>query len=247
MIKLSPGVIFLCLSVYSALSHSEPLRFSYWADATPPFVDIKDNKVQGGILKDLGESIGAELNLPVEFVNIPVPRIESQLQAGLIDVDCITSPIWKDTPEAYHWSPVLFEGSDRFLVKRELQHKIQSFTDLKGLTLGIYKGYIYHQDIMDMIARAEIKTIKVTGIEHGIKLLQLGRLDALVDFGILLEYQLKKLSLKGEYALADKYADKYDLSCAYSKKSRISSAAMNDVINKIINSGKLDQILSKYR
>jgi len=247
MMRLALVVTYLYLSVHSALSHAESLRFSYWADATPPFAEVKGNKVQGGILKDLGESISDELNLSVEFVKIPVPRIESQLQAGLIDVDCITSPIWKETPEAYYWSPVLFEGSDRFLVKQALQHKIQSFADLKGLTLGIYKGYIYHQDIMAMISRAEIKTIKVKGIEHGIKLLQLGRLDALVDFGVLLEYQLKKLSLKGEYALADKYADKYDLSCAYSKKSHIPRAAMNDVVNKIIRSGKLDQILLKYR
>jgi len=239
--------LFCLMLVFSPLSVSEPLRFSYWPEATPPFVFVDNGAVYSGIIKELGDAIGGALNIPVTFINIPTQRTDSQLEEGLIDLSCITNPIWKKAPEAYHWSPSLFKGADRFLVKKQLQHKIKSFSDLKGLTIGIHKWYVYHETIMGMIESGEVNTIKISGIEQGVQLLSLGRIDALIDFQALLQYQIKALNLGNQFALADKYADQYDLHCAYSKKMPVSRDAVDAVINKLISSGKLDAMLSHYR
>jgi ABC-type amino acid transport substrate-binding protein len=245
--RLLAYATFITALALSNQALSEPLRFSYWSDASPPLASIQDNKLHAGILKELGAAIGAALNLPVEFRALPVQRIESQLQAGLIDLDCITSPIWKQEPEAYHWSPVLFKGADRFLIKKGSQHAISTFSDLKGLTLGIYNGYTYHPKIMEMINSGDVATIKVSGIEHGIQLIELGRLDALIDFEVSLNYQIKQQNLYNKLKLAEKYADEFDLQCAYSKKMKISTGTMNKAIESIVRSGKFQEILAKYK
>jgi hypothetical protein len=72
---------------------------------------------------------------------------------------------------------------------------------------------------MKMIKEGKINTVKVTGIDHGIKLLQLDRIDDLIDdFDILLEYKIKNEHPES-LALTGLYAENYDLFCAYSKNN----------------------------
>lgn len=111
---------YLLFLSFNSLADDKTLTFSYWSQAGPPFVFLDDknpNRIERGLVKDLAELISVHLNVSPRFVNIPVKRLESQLVKGDIDLNCITNPIWKKHPEKYHWSPALFNGSDRFLVK----------------------------------------------------------------------------------------------------------------------------------
>ena len=180
MRKLISGLCTISVLAYSHSVLADSLKFSYWDDAKPPFVIKQDALVSSGIIKDFAELIVSEIGVKAEFVKLPVPRIEQSLQSGAIDMDCLTSPIWKELPGEYNWSPKLFDGSDRFLVQSELKSKIESFSDLKGLSLGIYNGYVYHPELMELISSAELNAVKVKGLEHGIQLLKLKRLDALM-------------------------------------------------------------------
>jgi len=231
-------------------SHATPadaIKFSYWDQASAPFVFIEDQQLTGGIIKELGDEIARELKLSAEYTQLPVARVEVYLDSGEIDATCITSPIWKKNPKNYHWSPVLFEGADRFLVRKSGNLEINSFDDLRGLNVGIYNGYTYHPEIMKMIQSEAINPIKVADLEKGIQLLRLKRIDTIVDFGVLLRYQLLKKSLHNELTLADAHADNFSLSCAYSKKSAIPPKHLDAAIEKIISTGKLQTILSRYR
>jgi hypothetical protein len=108
------------------------------------------------------------------------------------------------------------EGSDRFLVESSKENALTAFSDLKGKSLGGYNGYFYHPKVMGMMRHGDIIAVKVSGIDHGIKLL-LDRIDVLIDFDILLDYKIKT-EYSESLALADLYADSYELFCAYSKK-----------------------------
>ncbi|KZY29786.1 MULTISPECIES: ABC transporter substrate-binding protein [unclassified Oleiphilus] len=241
------GLLVLLFSVGNV--SAETLKFSYWDDAKPPFVIEHDGVVHSGIIKDLADQISSEAGLQAEFVKLPVLRIEQQLQSGDIDVDCLTSPIWKELPSSYHWSPVLFDGADRFLVRPELSLKLHSYNDLKGTTLGIYNGYVYHPEVMSLIKSGDVATIKLKGLEHGIHLLQLKRLDVLIDFGILLKYQLRERKLNEQLVLAKLPADEYKLHCAYSKqiKNKIAPKTLDMLIENLVRTGELDRILKRYQ
>lgn len=243
----------ICLSLFmvsfTCSANDKQLTFSYWSEAGPPFVFLADSnqqEIENGLVKDLAELISTRLAATPKYVNIPVKRIESQLYTGAIDFDCITNPIWKQQPKDYHWSPALFKGADRFMIKSSRNQVIDQFTDLKGKTLGIYKSYTYHPKIMKMIKDGDINTVKLSNIDHGIKLLQLDRIDALIDFDIILNYKIKHNHPK-TLALADLYAEKYDLFCAYSKKVKFEKVQLDKIFNNMITQGEISQLLLRYK
>ena len=240
--------LFFILISFGAYAEDKVLVFSYWDEAGPPFVILKDDaqkNISAGILKDIAEAISRSLKVNSKLVKLPVQRIESYLEAGEIDLDCITNPIWKESPDNYLWSPVLFTGGDRLLIKKELESGIASYKDLKGKSLGIYNGYSYHPEIMKMIDSGDITAVKVSGIDHGIKLLLLERIDALIDFDILLNYKIKA-EYENELILADLLSETYELSCAYSKKTKFDKSKINKIISELVSSGEIDKILNRY-
>lgn len=239
------------LLLFSCFSHAQEkeLVFSYWSEASPPFIflnDRQDGVPEKGIIKDLGLLIAQRLNLVPRFINLPVQRIEQKLRSGELDIDCITNPIWKELPNELNWSPALFGGADRFLVKRSKKASIRKLEDLKGKSLGVYNGYVYHADLMRMIDGGAINAVKVSDIDHGIQLLLLERIDALIDFDVLLNYKIQH-GYSDSLALADLYAERYDLYCAYSKKMSIDRVAVDEALLDIISSGQLEDILNRYQ
>jgi len=223
------------------------ITFSYWNEAAPPFAFREGNGISDGIIKDLGDAIAQRLNKTPRYLNLPVPRTEQYLVDGTLDVNCITSPVWKKSPDDYHWSPTLFSGADRLLIRKDSGLEINEFKDLEGKLLGVYNGYVYHPTIMSMIESGKIKTIKVDSVEKGILLLKLKRLDALIDFGVILRYQMKTADEEKELILAELLADEYELSCAYSRKSSITVAELDKAISELIDEGFVDEVLKKYR
>lgn len=236
--------------LFPAAMHAEQkdvITFSFWDQATPPFVFLENDELQSGIIKDIGDAIAKKLNREARYIRLPTARVDLHLINGDLDASCVTSPIWKDNPKDFHWSPTLFDGADRFLIRKGDDNKIDSFDDLKGKNVGVYNGYTYHPRIMNMMERGDFHAVKVANIEKGIKLLKLGRIDTIIDFGILLRYQLLSKGLNDELALAEAHADDFSLSCAFSKKSDVAPEEMNAAVSKLIENGELEAVLGKYR
>lgn len=247
---MSSFLIAVSLLVVSttAFADNAILRFSYWTEASPPFVILDgtpEKPVKSGVLKDIAEEIADQLNMQAVFINLPVQRIEQQLSTGEIDIDCITQPAWKKQADDFHWSPVIFQGADRFLVNSSQKHELKAFEDLKGKTLGVYNGYIYAPSISEMIQNGTVQVVKVAGIDHGVKLLSLNRIDALIDFDVLLEYKIAS-GYQDSFALADLIAERYDLFCAYSKKMKVEASQVDSVIETMVKTGKIKSILKQY-
>ena len=238
---------FLFLS-FSSSAENKILTFSYWSQAGPPFIFLDKNlkDIDRGLIKDLAELISDRLKAASpRFVNIPVLRTESQLITGAVDFDCITNPMWKTSPNKYYWSPSIFKGADRFLVKSSKKHDLDTFSDLKGKALGVYNGYTYHPQIMKMIKEGDINAVKVSSIDHGIQLLLLDRIDTLIDFDILLNYKIRNEHSES-LALADLIAERYDLFCAYSKHIAFNKAQLDKVFEDLINQGEITNLLKHY-
>lgn len=237
----------LALLLSTALNAEDTLKFSYWTKAHPPFVFRDGNQLSGGIIKDLGDALASSLGRTAAYVELPSKRIEPYLISGKLDIDCITNPIWKDTPDAFRWSPVLFDGADRFLVRSGKENDIQDLYDLRGKILGIYQGYVYSEALTQMIDSKEVATTQVSDVEKGIYLLGLKRIDALVEFGVILDYHLKNMTKADEFSIANLPADQYKLHCAYSHKINADYQDIDNAFRTMIDSGTVTQILNKYR
>ena len=247
-VKLIIVSVYLLLHSLSSVAEDKVLTFSYWSQAGPPFVFLNHHstpEIESGLVKDLAELISMKLNAKPRFINMPVKRLEFELEKGAVDLNCITNPVWKKNPNQYHWSPVLFSGADRFLVRSSNKAKLTSFADLKGKSLGVYKGYTYHPEIMKMIESGEINALKVSDIDQGIKLLLLDRIDALIDFDMLLNYKIKHEHPES-LVMAGLVAESYDLFCAYSKNASIDQSQLEKVFNELIAQGAIKKVLSRY-
>ena len=131
------------------------------------------------------------------------------------------------------------------LAKIRRKNDLNLFADLKGKSLGVYKGYTYHPNIMKMIESGDIDAVKVSDVDHGIKLLLLERIDALIDFDILLDYKIKH-EYPESLALAALLAESYDLFCAYSKEISFDKVQLNKVFEDIITRGEVTTLLKQY-
>ena len=225
---------------------SAALVFAFWTNATPPFAVKEGDKLVGGIIHDLGKELARRLNRPAEFRLLPTRRIERELLAGGVDLDCVSSPIWKASPDAYGWSPVLFEGADRFLIKTGAG-AIDSLADLRGKRVGTYADYVYHPDISEMLKADEAHNVTVKDIEHGIRLLLADRIDTLIDFGVLLRYQIREKGLGQQLSLAGFPADEFQLMCAYSPKMKVAKAEVDRQLQAMVEDQTIKRILARYR
>lgn len=224
---------------------AEEIKFSYWTDAKPPFAIVKDNKLISGIIKDLGDEIGARTGFSITYVQLPVARVEPKLTSGDIHVSCITNPKWLENAASYGWSPMLFMGEDRFLILKD-RTTISEFGDLKGLRIGTYNAYKYHQEIMNLLDLNDAIGIQIGGVEVGIELVLLERLHTLIDFGTILKYHIKHHPKGYLLDLAEKPADRFDLFCAYSPHLPVKYRLLDQAIILIKEQGVMEAILNRY-
>ncbi|MDX1693898.1 MAG: transporter substrate-binding domain-containing protein [Ketobacteraceae bacterium] len=250
--------LFCGIAMMSAAVNASPLAqdeeesnkklvLAYWDNATPPFAILENGELKAGIIYDIGQNLAKRLNVRVEYKLVPTKRIERELLSGGIDLDCITSPIWKENPDAYLWSPVLFTGADRFLLQKQSDITISSVADLKGLRVGVYPGYTYHDDVMKMLNSGAAHRVPVKGVDHGIKLLLAGRIDTLIDFGVLLRHKIKTQGLYDQLVLADAPADEFELRCACSPKARINRDMLSRQLQAMVNDSTIARILARYQ
>lgn len=223
------------------------LVFAYWDNASPPFAIREGDQLVGGIIYDIAQHLAARLGVRAVYKLLPPKRIERELIGGGVDLDCVSSPIWKESPDAYPWSPVLFTGADRFLVMKNAGIAINSLGALKGLRVGVYGDYVYHADITSMLDSGVAHRVIVNDLAHGVRLLMAGRIDTLIDFGVLLNYEIKQHSQGDRLMLARFPADQFDLMCAYSVKMKVPKEHVDAQLKSMVKDKIIDQVLAKYR
>lgn len=242
LLVLLPTSIMMAPAVHA----SNNLIFSFWSNASAPFAIVQHGQLQGGIIQELAIELGKRAGFRPKFQHVPVKRIEELLRNGGIHVDCVTNPMWKESPEIYTWSPILFNGADRFIVRKNSSLKIDTFDDLRGKSIGVYNGYIYNPQITSMFNSGQAKAVQVIDISHGIQLVELARLDTLIDFGVLLKYEIKSKKLNDQLTLANLHADDYTLHCAYSPHIPMDTDQLNLHLQNMKEEGVIESILRKY-
>jgi len=128
------------------LVNADELIFTYWMNAQEPFVIRSEQRLSGGIVKDIGDELSRRMSLTPKYLELPTKRIYSMIVSGKAHLTCLSNPKWEENPDAFGWSPVLFKGTDNFLVTVKNKSSIQSFDDLRGKRVGTYNGYIYNKN-----------------------------------------------------------------------------------------------------
>lgn len=244
---LSNVVLFIAFYLSAPMVASHELIFTYWLEALEPFAIRYNHKLTGGMIKDIGDELAARMKHKPMYIELPTKRVAIMVTEGDAHISCLTNPKWEEKPENYHWSPVLFEGSDNFLVRQDQKDSIKTISDLKGKRIGTYNGYVYSEEIMALFDRGEAESVQIGNLATGVKLVAMGRLDTVIDFGSIIEYEIKTLNLGQQLAIASIDADVFDFHCSYSLKMPYDAEVLDAHILQMKQEGFFDKIQSKYR
>ncbi len=154
-----------------------PLRMLVLANSAMPLAEIKDAQVQGGLLKDIGELIAREADMPLNLTVMPRNRIAETLERRQADIYCDTLPEWLPaTLKDLHWSaPVSW--NPQYLVSAAPRRAPERWSQLKGSTVVTLLGYEYPKpaELARGFAEGQWQRSDAISEELLLRRLQLGR------------------------------------------------------------------------
>jgi len=103
--------------------------------------DIRGEELMGGILKEFGDALSAQLNLQPRYMILPRTRVEGALLRGHADLLCDLRPEWLDN-RTFLWSDAII--SNRMIVGMRSETPLPpSLNAIAGLRVGTIQGYRY--------------------------------------------------------------------------------------------------------
>lgn len=238
--------VILDLSASVALA-SEKLIYTYWMEALEPFAIRYNGQLTGGMVKDIGDELASRMELTPIYIELPTKRVALMVTEGDAHISCLTNPKWEEKPADYHWSPVLFEGSDNFLVRKDQIDSIKSIADLEGKRIGTYNGYVYSEQITQLFEDGKAEAVRVGNLATAMRLVDMGRLDTVIDFGSIIEYEIKKQNMQSRLTIASLNADTFDFHCSYSLKSPYDAELLDAHLLKMKQEGFFKTLQQSYR
>lgn len=205
-----------------------------------PMADIAGGRLRAGILKDLGEALGAKLGRTVRFVVVPGRRVSLTLAQGAADGVCMVKPGWIDGE--FNWSAGFIPTGGVVLARADAP-VIARLTDLRGKKVGTVGGYRY-QTLESVLGKDFLRDDAPSSDHNRLKLL-VGRTQYAVMELSSAAYQVKndatrnlRLDITYEHGMAR---------CAFSRTSTIPFAQVRQAIDGMVAERAMVKIMAKYR
>lgn len=147
-------------------------------DNYPPLQIINKDKVTGENV-EVTKALANKLEIPIAFtIDTPFKRCIQQLKSGQIDImaGVLSSP---DRREFAHL--MLYDDltSKTFFINKN-QPQINTFSDLKGLNIGMLRG-VQHFKEFDNAPKGDFNKVEVSSLSAAFGMLAKGRVDAVVS------------------------------------------------------------------
>jgi len=204
MFNLTKILLLFCLiNVLVWSSASVPARtsttLSVTSDVWCPYVC--DDNVLPGFLVEVVKEIAKDHKIKLTFSLTPLARALSLAQKGKVDILLALTP-QHITDYQLQQSLLSFGGLyNDFYVTTKKQWHFQGISNLeihlnKGAILGTINGYQYGNKIDRMLRDNSEHVFSASGnspLTKQLKMLQMGRLDILLDSRFTVQYQLSKM------------------------------------------------------
>lgn len=205
-----------------------------------PWAQFKEEKLSGGLLKDLGELIASRLGRKAKFIIVPSNRVRGVLSGGTADALCYVRPEWLDGN--YNWTPSLIKDGAA-VVSRAGAPVIHTLSDLHSRPVGTVIGYRY-PEIETALGHGFVRE-DAPSMESNLRKLIAGRMEYAILEKMVLDYHIRKD--KSIQLRVDLLYISFDAQCAFSLSSKIPFADVIRVIKLINEDGSAEEIFSRYR
>ena len=205
-----------------------------------PLAQYQKDKLVGGILKDVGETLAQRLGRSVRFVSVPGEAVSALLASGKADGICFVRPHWIDGE--FDWSAP-FMADAEMVVSRAEAPQVRSLADLRDRPVGSVASHRYPR--IENVLGLRFARVDSASVDESLRKL----LDGTVQYALMgrstMEYQAR--TNKTVRLRADLVISTFEAQCAFSKKSEVPFAEVDKALNAMLRDGVVEKILGRYR
>ena len=240
MIKQFVGILAALAAAGAAHGANGELRMIAPLNQAMPLASFEDDKLNGGILKDLGEAIAARLKRRAVFVSVPGDKVAAALTKGKADGICCVRPFWIDGE--FDWSRPLLPDSELVASHPDMP-VVRSLLDLRDRAVGTVTGYRYPR--VEQVLGLRFERVDAPTMEENLRNVMQGHAKYTLIAQSTLGYQLKvnkSLKLRPDLKIAS-----FTAQCAFSRRSAVPFTEVDKAINSLIDDASVRKILARYR
>jgi polar amino acid transport system substrate-binding protein len=240
MFKRCICVLAVLLQFGAAQAGSDTLRMVAPLNQAMPLASFDGDKLNGGILKDLGDAIAQRLGRHAVYISVAGDQVGAALSKGKADGICYVRPFWIDG--AFDWSRPLIPDSE-LVASHPDEPVVRSLLDLRDRPVGTVKGYRYPR--VEQVLGLRFRRLDSATMEENLRNVMLGNARHTVLARSTLAYQLKvnkSLKLRPDLTFAS-----FSAQCAFSRRGDVPFSEVERAINGLIDDGSVRRILARYR
>ena len=145
-----------------------------------PFSYEDDQGQPSGIAVDVVRQVMLKTGLQVEFVFYPANRLNLLLDEGRLDLNYADSPEWNsaDAAERFIYSKPYLTIREHLYFLKEHPGRNQPLEHLRGLRIGVIRGYSYPQ-LATAMSSGRLTKVEASEDKALLELLLLGRVDGI--------------------------------------------------------------------
>ncbi|WP_344802316.1 ABC transporter substrate-binding protein [Allohahella marinimesophila] len=246
-LSASGEVSVMPLEHASATDADQHIVFADWTGAPEPFAassDLADDRQ--GLIREVGHLLARALQKEAVFKPLPGGRIQVELLAGRIDANCMTSPKWWAQPTEVKWTEPLFTGGEGPIMRADMADSVTEIEDLHGKTVSLYRKFEYDDPLKKLIEEERIKVVLVDSLDKALSLLQMGRIDAHIEFTSVSFRILEDPDYQTSLKMAPLRTDTFGYSCAVADHLIPQLDSMNSAIQQAQQNGEITALLRRY-
>ncbi len=210
------------------------------------YIDKETNELTG-FETEFAKAVCEELGVTAKFQEINWDSKETELNSKTIDCIWNGMTITDDRLETMGISTPYMSNTQVFVVKKENEAKFNSAESLKGLTVVAEKGSAGEETIQGEDFFKEANYIPVDTMAKAIMEVSAGTADACVIDYVTSVGMIGEGTDYDNLVVIDKNFANEEYGIAMRKEDTELVKAVNDAIQKVADSGKLNEIASKYK
>ncbi|SHG39350.1 amino acid ABC transporter substrate-binding protein, PAAT family [Massilia sp. CF038] len=240
MLKRFLVALALLHIAYAAMAAEGDLRMIAPRNQTMPLAQFENDKLTGGMLKDLGDAIARRIGRRAVFVSVAGDQVAAALSSGKADGICYVRPFWIDGD--FLWSQPVIPDAE-LVASLPDAPVVRSLLDLRDRPVGTVTGYRYPR--VEQVLGLRFQRLESATMEDNLRKMMAGGARHTLLGRATMVYQRKinpALKLRPDLVIAS-----FTAQCAFSRQSEAPFAEIDKAIKAMLADGTVKGILSRYR
>ncbi|MCV2365266.1 transporter substrate-binding domain-containing protein [Paucibacter sp. DJ1R-11] len=209
-----------------------------------PYALYRDGALVAGINHDIVQALAEHLGMSLQTLVLPRTRVDAAVAAGELDLRCHLSPDWVRSPEAYSWSPPLFELAT-VLAGHESAVPVSNLDQLhRGQTVGTVLGFVY-PGLEERFSDGRLRRDDTFAVDRNLQKLKLIRSPYAVADTREIAWHLRQ-DPGHQFATWRLPITRTDYRCAVPRNGRIEATLLLAGFERLLASGQIDRIVRNY-